>query len=169
MHVTTPAVHALRNHLLNLSTHSIAPGGGLNRPRLESPEEEDILRRFRPFAKLLFLVSAIDGNMHKSERNVILGAFRLLTDGRIAGARLAELETEIRGEIGKSDVEELLEEVTSHLSLVKRDAELGFTLAAAVVLADEAVAAQEDAFLEKLAQWLAISSKRAAALLSPEE
>jgi tellurite resistance protein len=165
LHADTPAVQALCTHLLGRARDSIPPGDGSPRASAHSSDEHEVLRRFAPFAELLYLVAASDGVTHDAERAVILGAFRTLTGGRVRGARLAELEEQIRARVTSVAVDELLESVASELALSRQDAELGFTLAAAVVLADEQSAPEETAFLGRLARWLAIRPARAAELL----
>lgn len=165
MDVDTPAVRALRQHLLRLSTDSIPPSLGFTRAREQTPEEDEVLRRFAPFAELLYLVAASDGRTVKAEREVILGAFRALTGGRVRSQRLSELEASLRERMATSGPDEMLEEVASSLALVPQDAELGFALSAAVVLADSSVEAREERFLVELADWLGIGSERARGLL----
>jgi tellurite resistance protein len=61
--------------------------------------------------------------------------------------------------------ERRLEEIAEQLSEVPAEAETAFTLAAAVALADETVADEENALINQLAQWFGISSQRAESLL----
>ena len=166
MDADTPAVRNLREHLLRLATHSIPPGVGATRAREHSPEEDAVLRRFAPFAELLYLVAASDGTTHPDERGIILGAFRALTGGRVSGQRLRELEVVIRERLETSEPEVLLEEVASDLALQRQDAELAFSLAAAVVVADRMIHPEEEAFLSVLGDWLHIRPERAHLLLS---
>lgn len=167
MKVDTPAVQALRAHLLRLSRDSVPPSVGVTRALPRSPEEAAVLHRFAPFAELLFLVAAFSGGIDvKKERGVILGAFRALTGGRVHGERLEELERTIRERMEASQTEDLLEEVASDLALRHQEAELGFSLAAAVVLADRRIVPAEEAFLSTLAEWLNIPEARARQLLS---
>ena len=111
------------------------------------------------------LFRSSDGRTVKAEREVILGAFRALTGGRVRSQRLSELEASLRERMATSGPDEMLEEVASSLALVPQDAELGFALSAAVVLADSSVEAREERFLVELADWLGIGSERARGLL----
>lgn len=161
----TPIISDVRDHLLRLSRTSFEPTHGGRRAREGSPEEDAVIDRFRPFAELFLLVAAADGTIDDAERAVILGAFRGLTGGRVRSSTLETLEREIQAVIAASDTVARLEGVCAHLAGDRQDAELAFTLASAVALADENVDPSEVELLRTLASWLSIREDRAIELL----
>lgn len=165
MNFDSPLIRTLRDHLLGLARHSIAPRDPAGRAPSETPEEEAIIERFEPFAELLFLVTDADGAVSDSERATILGAFRALTGGRISPSRLEKIELEIEARRQREGMHVRLEAACTRLSLNRDDAELAFTLANAVALADRDLDGPETVLLEQLSHLLGVSSQRFDALV----
>lgn len=165
MNIDTPLIHHLRTHLLGLSRQSIAPQHGAMAARESSPEEAAVMHRFRPFAELFYLVASADGVVDSHERAIMMGAFRALTGGRVRGSTLEALETQLRDLVESQGCLNRLEEVCAYLGSDREDAELAFTLASAVALANETFDPREQSLLTNLASWLGISSSRIAVLV----
>jgi tellurite resistance protein len=163
----TASMRKLRAHLLDLSGQPVAPLYGGRRAMENSPEEQAIVERFLPFAELFHLVGMSDGRFDSRERSVTLGAFLALTGGRVQAATLRRAQQQLEDRCAGCDVDERLEYVCARLATDREDAELAFTLASAVALADERVDAGENELLERLARWLRISPRRIVELLQP--
>ncbi len=166
LELDTPLIGQLRDHLLRLAKASFVPVHGGRRVRHDSPEEQAVLDRFRPFAELFLLVAAADGKIVDAERAVILGSFRALTGGRVSGTTLRELESEISEKMEVNAAEDLLEEVCSRLAADRKDAELALTLASVVASADDDVDPSELELIQTLASWLSIPRDRVKQLVS---
>lgn len=164
INLDTPRIRELRDHLIDLSVQSIRPLHGGTKTSSASPEERAVLERFRPFAELFYLVAWSDGEVDSEERAVMMGAFRALTSGRVSTATLEELEATLAERCRGCSLEERLESICSELSADREDAELAFTLASAVALANQNIAREERAFLKQLATWLHLSPERIAQL-----
>jgi len=166
MELDTPLVLKLREHLIEVAPSSRGPVLAREDQRDNgSPEESAIVDRFRPFAQLFYLVASADGEIDEDERHVMRGAFESLTAGRVDRARLLGLEAELMGQAAACDREQLLEEVCSVLSRDREDAELAFTLAAVVAVANRQVEHHEVQLVDQLGSWLGVSQRRAAELL----
>ena len=168
MDFNTPLIRRLRDHLLDVAPPSIAPPAltpQADEPPSASPEEMAIVRRFRPFAELFYLVASADGHIDAEERHVMRGAFESLTGGRVGRELLLRLETELIEAAAGRDRDELLEDVCSALARDREDAELAFTLGVVVALADRSVDKDEQAVVFQLASWMGISRARANELL----
>lgn len=160
-----PAINRLRDHLMELSTHSIPPQHGALRAESASPEERALMRRFRPFAELFYMVAAADGQVDEDEQSLILGAFRALTGGAVRRERLEELCRDLEEMRASQGWEDRLEAVCSELAQDHQDAELAFTLASAVALADDRVTENEEELLMTLGDWLNIRNSRSKILI----
>ncbi len=166
MVIDTPLIARLRDHLLDLSAHSILPRNGTQRALVESPEERAVMDRFRPFAELFYLVAAADGEVDEEERQLILGAFRALTGGSVRKERLMELSEELRLLRESQSVYDRLEIICSEIANNRQDADLAFTLASAVAVANKEVSDTEQELLDTLASWLGIRDSRAKILVA---
>lgn len=165
MILSAPAINRLRDHLMELSTHSIPPQHGALRAESASPEERALMRRFRPFAELFYLVAAADGQVDKDEESLILGAFRALTGGAVRKERLEELCHDLSEMRASRGWEDRLEAVCAELAQDHQDAELAFTLASAVALANDRVTENEEELLLTLGDWLNIRNSRSKILI----
>lgn len=166
MNVDTPLMRILRDHLLGLAPLSIRPRDPAGRAASDSPEAAAILERFYPFAELLFLVAGADGRVDSRERAATLGAFVALTDGRLPRSTLERVERAVTERARRDGWELRLHRVCSDLSADREDAELAFTLASAVALADEVTTESERTRLTFIAETLGISPRRRDALLA---
>jgi tellurite resistance protein len=160
MNVNTPLMRTLRDHLLGLAPLSIRPRDPAGRAAAESPEEAAILERFYPFAELLFLVAGADGRVEPKERSTTLGAFVALTDGRLPRSTLERVERAVTERALRDGWELRLHRVCSDLSADRDDAELAFTLASAVALANDVTSERELSLLGFIAEALGISPRR---------
>jgi tellurite resistance protein len=58
-----------------------------------------------------------------------------------------------------------LQAIGNHICADRSDRETGFTLAAAVALADDKVVAEESSLLASIAEWFGLSSRRSREIL----
>lgn len=165
MDVDTTLMRVLRDHLLDLAPASVRPRDPAGRASADSPEEEAILGRFLPFAELMFLVSKADGGVHGKERSATLGAFVALTDGRLPRSALERVERIAADREKRDGWEVRVQRVCADLATNREDAELAFTLATAVALADDVTEESEQTLLEFIAESLGISPRRRDQLL----
>jgi tellurite resistance protein len=129
----------------------------LARAGLLSEKERAALLRVEPLAEVMFLVIAADEMVAESELAAIVGAVRgmsgdALTDGTIK-VMIDSFALRLRdqGALGR------LRELGTALRSDQNDAESAFCLAAAVALADNAVADSESRVLDELASVLGFS------------
>ena len=169
MNFDSQVVRTLRDHLLGLSQDSVPPKDPAGRPEHATPEELAIVERFEPFAELLFLVTEVDGVVSRSERATILGAFRALTGGRVSHQRLAKMEADLQERCQLEGRTARLEAACTRLSLNRDDAELAFTLANAVALADARLTENAQELLLEISPLLGVSRTRFNALVESRQ
>ncbi len=141
----------------------------LTRAGLLSPEETHALSRVEPLAEVMFLMSSADGNVAEQEREAVRGAIRGITDNRLRSGTINVLFENFAERLQQQGRDQRLHEIAQEIAEHKSDAESAFVLAAAVALADDEVAEEENAFINQLAEWLAIPAERSAELLDQLE
>jgi tellurite resistance protein len=141
----------------------------LTRSGLLSPEEVAALSRVEPLAELMYLMMSADNRVTDAERDAMRGAVRGLSNNVLRtgtiNVMLESFEQSARAQGRDERLRELSEEICEHES----DAEAAFVLAAAIALADDEVADEEDTFINQLASWLGIQPARAEQLLDQLE
>jgi len=141
----------------------------LTRSGLLSPEEVAALSRVEPLAELMYLMMSADNRVTDAERDAMRGAVRGLSNNVLRtgtiNVMLESFEQSSRTQGRDARLRELAEEICEHDS----DAEAAFVLAAAIALADDEVADEEDTFINQLASWLGIQPARAEQLLDQLE
>ena len=141
----------------------------LTRSGLLSPEEVAALSRVEPLAELMYLMMSADNRVTDAERDAMRGAVRGLSNNVLRtgtiNVMLESFEESSRAQGRDARLRELAEEICEHES----DAEAAFVLAAAIALADDEVADEEDTFINQLASWLGIEPARAETLLDQLE
>jgi tellurite resistance protein len=137
----------------------------LARQGLLTAEESAALERIDPFAETMYLMTAADGALSPEEMDAIRGAVRGLSGGVLRSGTIEHMIQTYAGRLGTQGRDSRLEEIAERLSDIPVDAETAFSLAAAVALADEAVADEENAFINQLAEWFGIEEDRATAIL----
>lgn len=141
----------------------------LTREGLLSPEEVSALNRVDPLAETMFLMMAADGTLAEQELDAVRGAIRGLTDNILRSGTIKVMLENYEKRLKTDGREERLRQIAEELSEDPSEAEGAFALAAAVALADDSVADEENAFINQLAEWFGISPERASEILDQLE
>lgn len=141
----------------------------LTREGLLSPEEVSALNRVDPLAETMFLMMAADGTLAEQELDAVRGAIRGLTDNILRSGTIKVMLENYEKRLQTDGREERLRQIAEELSEDPSEAEGAFALAAAVALADDSVADEENAFINQLAEWFGISPERASEILDQLE
>lgn len=134
-----------------------------------SQEESLALERIDPLAETMYLMMAADGTLSPPEKDAIRGAIRGLSGNVLRTGTIEHMMTNYATKLTLEGRESRLEEIAERLSEVPAEAETAFSLAAAVALADDAVAEEENALINQLANWFGISQERADEILDELE
>lgn len=137
----------------------------LAREGLLSPEEAFAVSRVEPLAEVMYLMMAADGKLTANERDAVRGAIRGMADGQIRSATINVMLENFGARLSAQGRDERLHELALELAEERADAEGAFLLAAAIALADDEVAEEENAFINQLAEWFGIDTARAHTLL----
>jgi tellurite resistance protein len=118
-----------------------------------------------PIAETMFLMMSADGKIATDEQDVVRGAIRGLTNDVLhTGTITVMLETYAR-RLAAEGRDARLWQISEELAESPAEAEAAFTLAAAVALADDAVADEENALIHQLAEWFRLTEERVQQLL----
>lgn len=137
----------------------------LTREGLLGPEEANALSRVDPLAETMFLMMSADGVVAPAERDAVRGAIRGLTDGVLRTGTMNVMLESYGERLREQGRDARLREIASELGEEPTEAEGAFALAAAVALADDEVAEEENALINQLADWFGIVPERATELL----
>lgn len=169
MRIETATIQRLRDALLQSGRRPsaiISPAyETLARQGLLSVEETAALERVDPFAETMYLMMAADGVLSESEMDAIRGAIRGLCGDALRSGTIQAMMNIYATRLSTEGREGRLEEIAERLSEVPVEAETAFSLAAAVALADDAVAEAENQFINQLAEWFGIGKERAEEIL----
>lgn len=141
----------------------------LTREGMLSTEEIAALNRVDPFAETMFLMMAADGKLTADEHDAVRGGIRGLTDDVLHAGTIAVMLENYQRRLDKEGREERLRQIAESIAEESSEAESAFALAAAVALADDDVAEEENAFINQLAGWFGISPDRSTAILDQLE
>lgn len=141
----------------------------LAREGLLGPEEAAALNRIEPLAESMFLMMAADNKLTDHERDVVRGAIRGMSDDVIRSGTINVMLETFQRRLQEHGRDERLREIAAELADEPAEAEGAFALAAAVALADDEVADEENVFINQLAEWFGISSARAMEILDQLE
>lgn len=141
----------------------------LTREGMLSPEEMAALNRIDPLAETMFLMMAADGVVSDVEREAVRGAIRGLTDNLIRTGTINVMLENYAKELAESGRDQRLHEIAETLAEDQEEAEGAFALAAAVALADDEIADEENAFINQVAEWFGISEERSSMILDQLE
>jgi tellurite resistance protein len=169
MRIRTGTIERLRDALLESGrrggTVLSSAYETLAREGLLNDEEAAALHRVDPVAETMFLMMAADGTLAETERDAVRGAIRGLTgDVLHAGTINFMLET-YAARLQAQGREARLREIAQELSREASEAESAFALAAAVALADDQVADEENRLIDELARWFGFSEQEADGIL----
>jgi tellurite resistance protein len=173
MKIRTATITRLRDAMLESgrrpSTVVSSAYETLTRAQLLTPEELHALNRVEPLAEIMYLMMAADGRLEEDERDAVRGAIRGLSDNILRTGTINVMFENFAARLSEHGRDQRLHEIAEELADHTSDAESAFVLAAAIALADDDVAEDENAFINQLGEWLSISAKRASELLDQLE
>jgi tellurite resistance protein len=173
MKIKTATIARLRDALLQSgrrpSTVMSSAYETLTRQGLLSPQETAALSRVDPHAEAMFLMMAADGKIAEEERDAVRGAIRGLTDNLLRSGTINVMLENYEARLKEQGREARLQEIAESLAEEQHEAEGAFALAAAVALADDDVADEENTLINQLAEWFQISPERAEQILDQLE
>ncbi len=164
LNINTDKIHRLRDALLATPQSTDVNGSKSGSPHQVNPDLDAMLARIEPFAETLYLMMIIDGETDTSELTVLHSALSVLSGGVLNSTVIDQLLQRFE-QNAQQGVEYRLQVIGSHLCANQVDREIAFKLAATVALADDSVESIEQSFLQSIAEWYGISSKRAHAIL----
>ncbi|HEY3493333.1 MAG TPA: TerB family tellurite resistance protein, partial [Polyangiaceae bacterium] len=141
----------------------------LTRAGMLSNEEVLALNRVDPLAETMFLMMAADGKLTESEHDAVRGGVRGLTDNVLRTGTINVMLQNYQQRLTEEGREERLRQIAEAISEEPSEAEGAFALAAAVALADDDIADEENAFINQLAQWFGLSAERTSQILDQLE
>jgi tellurite resistance protein len=141
----------------------------LTREGMLSPEELAALNRVDPLAETMFLMMSADGRIADEERDAVRGAIRGLTDNLLRSGTINVMLENYQRRLEEDGKDERLRQIADEIAEEPSEAEGAFALAAAVALADQEVAEEENALINQLADWFGISEGRASEILDQLE
>jgi tellurite resistance protein len=141
----------------------------LTREGMLSPEESAALTRVDPLAETMFLMMSADGKIADEERDAVRGAIRGLTDNLLRSGTINVMLENYEQRLAEQGRDARLHEIAEEISEEPSEAEGAFALAAAVALADDEIADEEDEFINQLADWFGIAEERATEILDQLE
>jgi tellurite resistance protein len=141
----------------------------LAREGLLEPEEAAALSRVEPVAESMFLMMSADHKLTDTERDAVRGAIRGLSQDTIRAGTVRVMLENFEKRSSEHGRDQRLREIAEELSSDPAEAEAAFALAAAVALADDEVADEENAFINQIAEWFGISDERASEILDQLE
>jgi tellurite resistance protein len=173
MKIETVTITRLRDALLasgRRPTTVLSPAyETLTREGLLSNEETIALSRVEPLAETMFLMMSADGKIEESERDVVRGAIRGLSDNILRSGTINVMIETYQKRLDEQGRDTRLHEIAEEIAGEPSELEGAFALAAAVALADEEVADEENALINQLAEWFGISEERAGEILDQLE
>lgn len=173
MRIETATIVRLRDALLQsgrrVSTVVSPAYETLARQGLLSPEETAALDRIDALGETMYLMMAADNQVNDAERDAVRGAIRGLTGNLLRSGTIDVMLTNYAIRLKQQGRDARLQEIAEQLSEVPIEAESAFSLAAAIAMADDNVADEENAFINQLAEWFGLSPERAEAVLDELE
>jgi hypothetical protein len=163
MEIDTRAIRRLRDYLL--SHPEPAAAGQDAGDGIEPWTDSAIARRVEPFAETMFLVMMADGEPDPTERQALVGALNVLTEGLVSRGLLESMLDRFADAVARDGVEGRIARLGARLSADQDERETAFTLGAAIALADDRVHARENHTLALMREYYGVSDRRMAALL----
>ena len=173
MKIETNTIARLRDALLQSGRRPsmvVSPAyETLARQGLLSPEESAALERVEPIGETMYLMMAADGIVKAAEKDAIRGAIRGLTGNLLRSGTIEAMLTNYATRLVQQGRDARLQEIAEYMSEIPVEAESAFSLAAAIALADDHVADEENQFINQLAEWFGLTPARAESLLDELE
>ena len=173
MKIETTTIRRLRDALIQSGRRPsvvISPAyETLTRQGMLSPEETTALNRVDPLAETMFLMMSADGTISELERDAVRGAIRGLSDNILRSGTINVMLENYQKRLEEQGKDARLHEIAEEISEEPSEAEGAFALAAAIALADDDVADEENALINQLAEWFGISEDRASQILDQLE
>ena len=173
MKIETATIRRLRDALLQSGRRPstiLSPAyETLTRQSLLSPQEMTALSRVDPLAETMFLMMAADGKIAEAERDAVRGAIRGMTDNLLRSGTIKVMLENYEKRLKEQGRDARLQEIAEEIADDSHETEGAFSLAAAVALADDEVADEENAFINQLAEWFHITPERAHQILDQLE
>jgi tellurite resistance protein len=167
--IETRTLHRLRDALLESgrrpSVVVTSAYDTLTRAGLLSPEERAAIERLDPLMETMYLMMAADGVVGEVERDAVRGAIRGLTDDLLRSGTVAVMLEGYEERLREAGRDARLLAIAEVLAQEPAEAETAFALAAAVALADDVVADEENELINVLAEWLCLPPQRCEAIL----
>ena len=164
MQIDTQTIRRLRDLLLERA--GIGLSEAQRRPLDESSLEMlALVARVAPMGEALYLMMMADGESKPFEIASLRGAIETLTASTLSASTLDGMLETYASNTRREGTEARLMRVGAELCADPEDAEMTLALAAAVALADGAVAIDETTMLDALSEWLGISPSRAQRVL----
>jgi len=166
--MSSTRIERLRDTLLRQGRPSITPAPWP--PAEEQRAAADVLySRLRPIAEAMYLVMAADTQIADPERAALLGALRILTEGKLSSAAMEAMLAEFGRDLRREGHELRLDHVAAALYGDAADVELALALVAAASLADGHASEAEYATIEALADRLGLAPERVRALIEQRD
>jgi len=169
MKIETTTIRRLRDALLSSGRRpSMVMSSAyetLTRQGLLSQEEMVALTRVDPLAETMFLMMSVDGVIADEEKDVVRGAIRGLSDNMIRSGTINVMLEKYQQALEEEGRDERLRQIAEEIADEPSEAEGAFSLAAAVAMADDEIADEENAFINQLAEWFGIDEERANQIL----
>lgn len=137
----------------------------LTRAGLLSQEETLALTRVDPLAETMFLMMSADGKIAEAEKDVVRGAVRGLSDNTLRSGTINVMLENYAKRLESEGRDERLRQIADEIAEEPSETEGAFALAAAVALADDEVADEENELINQLAEWFGITEERATEIL----
>jgi uncharacterized tellurite resistance protein B-like protein len=127
--------------------------------------DPDAKRRFEALFESMFLMIGADGDVSDSEREVLRGAVRGLTDSAVRTAHIDKMFDECKARAGEG-LEKRLAAIAPVLQEDAALVEAAFSLSAAIAFADSEIKDEENELINKMAEAFGIDGDRADELLN---
>jgi tellurite resistance protein len=171
--IRTPTIARLKDALLQSGRRPsavVSPAyETLARSGILSTEEVVALTRVEPLAETMFLMMSADGKVEPDELDAVRGAVRGLSDNILRSGTITVMLENFEQRLAEHGRDQRLREIADEISSEPAEAEGAFALAAAVALADDDVATQENDLINELTIWFRISPGRANEILDQLE
>jgi tellurite resistance protein len=171
--IRTPTIARLRDALIQSGRRPssvVSPAyETLARSGLLNQDEALALARVEPLAETMFLMMSADGVLRPDEQDAVRGAIRGLSGNLLHTGTINVMLERFAIRLDDQGRDQRLKEIAAAIASEPAEAEGAFALAAAVALADDDVATQENELINELTVWFGISPKRAHEILDQLE